>query len=119
MTVGATATLKSVGAGRAGVGGLTLADGATLAFEFTDKAVAPVLASATSATITSAVNVMVAAADGLRPKGGAHILTTGADFTGATVNLVDKPKWVKSVEVDEGGNLVLTAIPKGCMIIVK
>ena len=117
VTVGATATLKSVGAGRAGVGGLTLADGATLAFEFTDKAVAPVLASATSATITSTVNVKIV--DGLRPKGGAYILTSGADFTDKTVNLVDKPKWVKSVEVDEGGNLVLTAIPKGCMIIVK
>ena len=119
VTVGATATLKSVGAGRAEVGCLALADGATLAFEFTDKAVAPVLVSATNATITSEVNVKITAADGLRPRGGAHILTAGADFTDATVNLVDKPKWVKSVDVDEGGNLVLTAILKGFMILVR
>ena len=119
VAVGATATLKTVGADRAEVGGLTLADGATLAFEFTDKAVAPVLASVTGADITSAVNVKITAADGVRPRGGTHILTSGADFTGATVNSVDAPEWVKRVGVDVSGNVFVEVKPKGFIIIVR
>ena len=119
VTVGATATLKTVGADRAEVGGLTLADGAALAFEFTDKAVAPVLASVTGADITSAVNVKITAADGVTPRGGTHILTSGADFTGATVNSVDAPEWVKRVGVDVSGNVFVEVKPKGFVLIVK
>lgn len=120
VTVGATATLKTVGAGRAEVGGLTLADGATLAFEFTDKAVAPVLAVVGgTGSVPSTVNVKITAADGVSPRGGTHILTSGADFTGATVNLIDPPKWVKRVGVDGSGNVFVEAKPKGLMLIVK
>ena len=120
VTVGATATLKTVGAGRAEVGGLTLADGATLAFAFTDKAVAPVLAVVGgTGSVPSTVNVKISAADGVRPRGGAHILTSGTDFTGATVNSIDAPEWVKRVGVDGSGNVFVEAKPKGFMIIVK
>ncbi len=120
VTVGATATLKTVGAGRAEVGGLTLADGATLAFEFTDKAVAPVLAVVGgTGSVPSTVNVKITAADGVSPRGGTHILTSGADFTGATVNSIDAPEWVKRVGVDGSGNVFVEAKPKGLMLIVK
>lgn len=119
VTVGAAATLKAVGAGRAEVGGLALVDGATLAFEFTDKAVAPVLAVAGgSGTVPSTVNVKVSSHDDLRPRGGAYALTSGVDFTGATVTCEDKPKWVKSVGV-VGGDIVLTVKSNGLVILVK
>jgi len=58
--------------------------------------------------ISGAVNVKVSATDDLRPKCGTYALTSGFDFTGKTVNVVDQPDWVKSVSVDESGNLVLT-----------
>ena len=99
----------------------TINSGAMLGFNFTDEATAPLLtvASGKTSSLPETLDVKVAAADGVRPKGGKYTLTSAMDFTGKTVNLVDKPKWVKSIEVDEGGNLVLTAIPKGFMLIVK
>ena len=99
----------------------TINSGAMLGFNFTDEATAPLLtvASGKTSSLPATLDVKVTAADGVRPKGGKYTLTRAMDFTGKTVNLVDKPKWVKSIEVDEGGNLVLTAIPKGFMLIVK
>lgn len=47
---------------------------------------------ASSATVSGdTVNVKVSAANGIRPKGGTHTLTSGIDFTGKTVNLVEAP----------------------------
>ena len=40
-------------------------------------------------------------------------------FSGKTLNLVDRPKWVKSAEIDGSGNIVLTALNRGLMIYVK
>ena len=101
-------------------GNMTIADGATLAFNFSERATAPTLALASgkTATISGAVNVKVSATDDLRPNGGTYALTSGFDFTGKTVNVVDQPGWVKSVSVDESGNLVLTTIA-GFMMSVR
>ena len=66
-----------------------------------------------------AVSVKVSAADGIRPKGGAHVLTSGGKFAGATVSLAaGAPDWVKGVSVVDG-DIVLEAKPIGFKLIVK
>ena len=119
VTMNGTSTLKVAQSGTVTLGGkLTLTANAALAFNFTERATAPVL-SASSATVSGdMVNVKVSAADGIRPKGGTHTLTSGIDFTGKTVNLVDPPDWVQSVDIVDG-NLVLTVKSDGLMIFVQ
>lgn len=99
----------------------TLADGACLGFNFTDKAVAPSLAVASGKTVTigSTVNVKISASDDIRPKGGTYTLTGGMDFTGKTVNIVDRPDWVQSVEIDASGNLVAMVKHNGLIISIR
>ena len=121
MSVASGATFKVSESGALDrAGNMTIADGATLAFNFTERATAPTLALASgkTATISGAVNVKVSATDDLRVTGGIYALTSGFDFTGKTVNVVDQPEWVKSVEIVDG-NLVLTAKGLGLMLIVK
>ncbi len=122
VTLEDTSTFEVAQSGTVTIGGnLSLAENASLAFNFTDKATPPVLALASgkTATLPTTVNVKVTAAEGVTPKGGNHTLTSGIDFTGKTVNLVDKPKWVQGAAVDSSGNLVLTTIAKGFVLIVK
>ena len=122
ITVGATATLEVAQSGTVALGGnLTLADGATLAFNYTDKAV-PVL-DATDKTVTfgstSNIVVKVSAADGKRARGGANVLTSGGKFANANVTLATgAPDWAKGVMVVDG-EIVLNVRPKGMMLIVK
>ena len=103
-------------------GALALADGACLAFNFTDK-VAPVL-DVTGKTVTLGENktvvVKVSAADDVRAKGGENVLTEGGAFAGANVTLASgAPNWAMSVEVNDDGNIVLNAKPRGFVIIVN
>ena len=104
-------------------GNLTLKNGATLKFNFTDRRVAPVLARSNNktATVESTVYVKVSADASIeRPCSGEHILTSGIDFTGKTVDLADgNPDWVTGVSVDDSGNIVLNVEPTGLMIIVR
>ena len=122
ITVGATATLEVAQSGTVALGGsLSLADGATLAFNYTDKTV-PVL-DATDKTVTfggaSNIVVKVSAADGKRARGGANVLTSGGKFAGANVTLVTgAPDWAKGVRVVDG-EIVLNVRPSGMIIIVK
>ena len=120
VTLNGTSTLKVAQSGTVTLGGnLTLAATASLAFNFTDKATAPQLAIPAASTIPATVNVKISADEGIIPSSSqTHTLTSTFDFTGKTVNLVDKPKWVKSVDIVDG-NLVLTVKPKGMMLIVK
>ena len=120
VTMNGTSTLKVAQSGTVTLGGnLTLASTAALAFNFTDKATAPRLAIPAASTIPTTVNVKISAKEGIRPSSSqTHTLTSTFDFTGKTVNIVDKPDWVKSVDVVEG-NLVLTVKPKGMLIVVK
>ena len=66
-----------------------------------------------------AVSVKVSAAEGIRPKGGSYVLTSGGKFAGATVSLAaGAPDWVKGVSVVDG-DIVLEAKPIGFKLIVK
>ena len=96
---------------------LTLADGAALGFNFTERTAAPVL-SAASATLSGTVNVKVFAADGIRPKSGAYTLTSGGAFADAVVSLVDAPYWVEALSLEDG-NIVLSVKHPGLSIFIK
>lgn len=123
VTVNNGATLQVAQSGTVALaGGLTLADGAVLGFNFTAEQTAPVL-NVTGKTVTlngnKNITVKVSAADGIRPKGGSYVLTSGGKFTGATVSLAaDAPNWVKSVSVADG-DIVLDVKPTGFILIVK
>ena len=124
VTVNNGATLQVAQSGTVALaGGLTLADGAALGFNFTGKQTAPVL-DVTDKTVTlngnKNISVKVSSADGIRPKGGATVLTSGGKFTGATVSLAaGAPEWVSSVSVNEDGNIVLDVKLTGFRLIVK
>ena len=124
VTVNAGATFEVAQSGTVALGGgLTLADGAILGFNFTERRTEPVL-DATGKTVTLGENgtvvVKVSSADELRPKGGANVLTAGGTFTGANVSLAaGAPSWVRGVSVNADGNIVLAVKPKGLMVFVK
>ena len=102
-------------------GNLSLADGAALAFNFTDRSTPPQLAlSSGNMTASGAVNVNISGE--VWPKSGEKILTTcgGFDAEGVTVSLVEgAPIWVRSLSVNGDGNIVIYVKPKGTMIIVR
>ena len=120
VTMNDTSTLKVAQSGTVTLGGnLTLAADASLAFNFTESGTAPTLALTAASTIPEIVNVKVGADGGLWPKGGMHSLTSGYDFRGKTVNLVDSPKWVKVISVDSAGSIVLEVKPKGTVFVIR
>ena len=123
VTVRSGATLKVAQSGTVALnGGLTLDDGAALGFNFTEKKVAPVLSVATSATLPEGgtIAVKISATEGIRPKGGATVLTAGGKFADANVSLAaGAPTWVKGVSVNADGEIVLDVKPYGAMILVE
>lgn len=121
VSVGSTATL-AVESGTANVRDLTLADGAALAFNFTERGVLPVLAVANGATASGAVNVKISSELGPEdwPSGGMHVLTSGGGFAGKTVSLATgSPKWVKGVSVNGDGNIVVNIRSKSFILSFK
>ena len=121
VTVRGGATLQVAQSGTVAlIGGLTLDDGAALGFNFTERRTAPVLnVTGKTVTLNGTVAVKISAADGIRPKGGNHTLTSGGKFAGATVSLAaGAPKWVKGVSVVDG-EIVLNVKSTGMMIIVN
>ena len=115
--VGTNATLQVAESGTNAVGNLTLKDGATLAFNFTDKTSAPNL-DLTGKTVTRDGMVLVKVT-GARPFGTDVVLTSGGKFTGATVSLaVGSAKWAASVSVNSDGNIVVSR-RRGFTILVK
>ena len=123
--VSSNATLEVGASGTLYVNGktLTLADHASLGFNFTERATAPVFALGNKYTPTLTVGGAVAVKlSGVRPRAGEHVLTAcgGFDADGVTVSLAaGSPKWAKRVYVNEDGNIVLDVKPRGMMIIVK
>ena len=103
-------------------GGLNLADGANLAFNFTDRRVAPQIAVAQGMTVTVSGAVKVKVSGDVWPTAGEKELTAcgGFDAEGVTVTLADgAPMWAKDIGVNEDGNIVLTVKPKPTKIIVR
>ena len=102
-------------------GNLTLADGAVLGFNFTERKTVPVL-DVTGKAVTfgsqSNVVVKVSAADGTRGKGGESVLTAGGRFANANITLVDKPDWAMGVSVNDDGDIVLKAKRTDLVIII-
>ena len=123
VTVRNGATLKVAQSGTVALGGgLTLDDGAALGFNFTERRTAPVL-DVTDKTVTlngdKNVLVKISATEGMRPKGGATVLTAGGKFADANVSLAaGAPDWVKGVSVNADGEIVLDVKPYGTMILV-
>ena len=110
ISVSSNATLQVAQSGTFALGGgLTLADGAILGFNYTDRNSAPVL-DATGKTVTfgEQSDVVVKVTGAVRPKKDAYVLTSGGKFTGANVSLAaDSETWAKAVNVNEDGNLEL------------
>ena len=101
-------------------GDLALEDGAVLAFNWTERAVAPQLALSSGKTLTVNGAVKVKIAEGsLRPTGGEKLLTTCGGFDAGTVTLAeDSPKWVRGLSVNDG-NIVLDVKPMGTVILFR
>ena len=121
-TVNSGATIEVAQSGSLSFGrDLTLADGAILGFNFTDKT-PPVLNMADKTlTLNGQKNIIVkiTAAEGKCAKRGANILTAGGKFAGANVTLAEgAPKWAKGVRV-ENNEIVLNVISTGFAVILK
>ena len=120
MALNDTSTLKVAESGTVTLGGnLTMASGAALAFNFTADNTAPVLALTAASTVPETVNVKVSSVDGVRMRRRQkYVVTSGFNFTGKAINVLEKPDWVTAVRVDSSGNLAV--VPKiGLMILVK
>ena len=127
MTVNSGATLSLPQSGAVTLGGdLELADGSTLAFNFTERKVGPLLALASEKSLSfvgeGEKNIAVKVSGDVWPVGGKHILTATGGFKaeGVTVSLAaGSPKWAKGVYVNEDGNIVLDVKPMGTRVIVR
>ena len=121
ISVSSNATLQVAQSGTFALGGgLTLADGAILGFNFTEKRNAPVLA--VSGTVTAGtIKVKVKAANGVRPAfgtDGKYTLTSGGKFEGKTVSLAEgSAPWAKNVSV-ENGDIVLEVNPMATVFLI-
>ena len=106
-------------------GGLNLTNGVNLAFNFTRRATAPLLALDSGKmpffTEGQATNITVKVSGDVWPRAGEKELTAcgGFDAKGVTVTLADGAPWAKDVGVNKAGNIVLTVKPKPAMIIVR
>jgi hypothetical protein len=127
VTLEAGAILEVAESGAVTLGGdLALADGSTLAFNFTERKVGPLLALASEKSLSfvgeGEKNIAVKVSGDVWPVGGKHILTATGGFKaeGVTVSLAaGAPKWAKSVDVNEDGNIVLDVKPMGTRVIVR
>ena len=121
-TVSSNATLEVAQSGSVTLGkNLTLADGATLAFNFTDKT--PPVLNMTGKTVAfgseSNIVVKVSADDGIRARGGANALTSGCKFANVNVTLAEGyPNWVKGISV-VGGEIVLDVKSRGLAVSIR
>ena len=121
-TVKSGAALEVFESGTVTLGGnITLEDGAVLGFNFSDRKIVPVLEIADGKTVTFGENkaIKVFASGIKRPVAGKHILTSGGDFSGASVTLAEgSPNWVKGVSVEDGA-IVLDVKSIGTVLTVR
>jgi len=126
VTVQDGGTLEVAESGTVTIGGdLSLANDAALAFNFTERSNAPVLALASGKSVVFAegesTNITVKASGIVWPAGSEKVLTTcgGFDTDGVSVLLdAGAPKWAQGVRVSDDGNIVLDVKPKGMVILV-
>ena len=126
VALNGTSTLKVAQSGTVTLGGnLTIANGAALAFNFTDRTTTPVLALASGKTVTASgtVKVKVSKSEDMKyPTTASGLirrqLTSGFGLAANTpLQLVDKPEWVQGVAIVDG-NIVLTLKKRGFVVIV-
>lgn len=122
ITVNSGATLAVAGSGTFALGGgLTLADGACLGFNYSTRN-APVLDLADkNVTLGDNKNIVVkiTSENGKRAFAGKNVLTSGRKFAGVTVTLAPgAPDWVKGIDVVDD-EIVLDVKPMGTRIIVR
>ena len=127
VTLAEGTTLEAAESGTATIGGnLTIANGAALSFNFTDRTTTPILALASEKTVTAAgtVKVKVSKSEDMKyPDTTSGLitrqLTSGFGLAADTpLQLVDKPDWVNGVAVVDG-DIVLTLKARGMMLIIK
>ena len=123
ITVASGATLQVPESGTVTLGGgLTLADGAILDFNYTDKDSAPAIdVTGKAVTLGEQANVVVKA-NGTRPnsKYNPYLLTSGGGFTGANLTLdADSAEWVKDISVNADGNIVFNVKEAGIFILIR
>lgn len=123
INVAAGATLEVAQSGTVALSNnLTLEDGATLGFNFTERRTLPML-DVTGRTVTLGKNgtvvVKISAEGSMRPHGGANVLTSGGGFAGANVRLAEGyPDWVKGLSIVDG-EIVLDAKVSGMTLVVR
>ena len=120
ISVGSGATLEIPVSGTVEPGGnLTLADGACLAFNFTEKTPPLLDVSAKNVTLGGTIVVKVSAVGETRANKGANALTAGGKFANATVSLAPgAPKWVRKVSVVDG-EIVLDAKGRSTVLFLR
>ncbi len=116
------ATLEVAQSGTVALSGdLTLASGAALAFNFTERATAPTLSVSGAVTANGAVVVKISSDNDVRPaygNDGKYVLTSGGKFANVTVSLdASAPNWVKGVSV-ENDEIVLYVKPIGTIFLI-
>lgn len=106
ISVGSGATLEVAGSGAVALGGdLSLADGATLKFTFTERKNPPVLDLTDKAVTFGDQNEIKISLSGVHPvhgTDGIYYLTKGGGFADATLVAADQPRWVKSIGIENG-----------------
>ena len=123
ITVNEGATFEVAQSGTVSIEGtLSPVSGATLAFNFTDRKLAPVLEVATLDNENTDPNGIIwISISGLRPVGGQHVLTSGGVFGERQIKLLEErqPDWVKSVSCNANGEIVVDIKPIGTRIVVR
>ena len=122
LSIHGGSTLELAGPGAVIDGNLRLEDGARLKFDFAERAAVPALELADGKTLAAAGAVTVTVAGETWPTAGAKVLaaTGGFNAEGVTVALdPDHPAWVKSLFVNDDGNLVLEVKPRGSALRLK
>ena len=123
ITVNEGATFEVAQSGTVSIEGtLSPVSGATLAFNFTDRKLAPVLEVATLDNDNTDPNGIIwISISGLRPVGGQHVLTSGGVFGERQIKLLEErqPDWVKSVSCNANGEIVVDIKPIGTRIVVR
>ena len=127
INVGTSAAFEVAQSGEVKIGkGMVLADGATLKFNFTERNKPPVIDFANNSVSVAEdgqVKIDISAQGFTRPAVGVYKLTEGLThergfLPGSVVLAENAPHWVKSLAVDDAGNISLD-VSVGTKIIVR